>query len=820
MAQAQPATCPREMATEPRITCLLDQMTLDEKVSLLSGTGFSTQSLPRLGIPAMNFSDGPHGVRTDGNPPTTAFPVGISIAATFDPVLIQQMGAALGEEARAANKHVLLGPAINIQRFPLGGRNFEYFTEDPFLNGIIATAWVRGVQSEGVGASVKHFVANNQELNRMFSDSVIDERTLREIYLAGFETVVRNAHPWTIMASYNRLNGTYATENTYLLRDILKGEWGFDGLVMSDWGAVHSTVPVLNGGTDLEMPTAQYLAPFAAAAVQDKQVEQSAIDDSVKRLLRLEIRTGALDGRRPLGEIGSDGHLALARRVAEQSIVLLKNDRNLLPLSPNVRKIALIGPNVSPFTIQGSGSSQVSPTKVISLIDAIKSQLGPNVAVTYVAGVTNDYRIPQAGANLFSPDKTRAQTGLKLEYHNPSGKFTGSEIIAHPFDGSLFPNVAPPQHSNDHRVWTGVFWAATAGEYEFSVTGPGNTNLSIDGANVISPTSTLVPYALFGVNVPEHVGSIKLSPGPHDFRLQSIPGQGIALPSYLSVGVQPPVGSVAQAVAAAKAADVAVVVVGSSPIADTEGEDRANMDLYGQQNDLVAAVLAANPHTVVVLNTGGPVVLPWIDQAHALIEAFYPGQEGATALARILFGAADPSGRLPETFPLRLADNPTFTSYPNDRQAIYGEGVFVGYRWYDKRQMNVLFPFGHGLSYTSFSYDALRVPARSRTSTPFGVSLTVSNTGSRVGAEVVQLYIEPEDPPLPRPVRELKGIARVNLAPGTSETVDFQLSPRDFSYWDVVTHSWVAAPGKYRIEIGSSSRDIRASAEVTLTEGG
>ena len=819
MAQAQPNKCPREMATEPRITCLLNQMTLDEKASLLSGTGFSTQSLPRLGIPAMNFSDGPHGVRTDGNPPTTAFPVGIGVAATFDPVLIQQMGAALGEEARAANKHVLLGPAINIQRFPLGGRNFEYFTEDPYLNGVIAEAWVKGVQSEGVGASVKHFVANNQELNRAFSDSVIDERTLREIYLAGFERVVREAKPWTVMAAYNRINGTYATENSYLLRDILKGEWGFDGLAMSDWGAVHSTVPAINGGTDLEMPAAQYLAPFAAAAVENKQVEESTIDDSIRRLLRLEIRTGALDGRRPLGYIGNAAHLALAQRVAEQSIVLLKNDRNLLPLSPNIQKIALIGPNVEPFTIQGSGSSQVSPTRVVSLIDAIKSQLGPNIKLTYVAGCTNDYRIPQALAAMFSVDRTRSHTGLKLEYHDPAGRLTGSEIAANPFNASLFPNVAPDQHRNDRREWSGIFWASTTGVYKFSVTGPGSPELLIDGAEVLTPSSPQTPYALFGVSVPQRVGSITLAAGPHNFRLRHTPGQGVALPSFLSVGVQVPSGTIAQAVAAAKAADVAVVVIGSSPIADTEGEDRSSMDLYGQQNELVTAVLAANPNTVVVVNTGGPVTMPWVDQSHALIEAFYPGQEGATALARILFGASDPSGRLPETFPLRLADNPAFTSYPNDRQAIYGEGVFVGYRWYDKREMNVLFPFGYGLSYTSFAYSGLRLPAQSRNDTPLGVSVTIANTGSRIGAEVVQLYIAPEDPPLPRPVRELKGIARVNLAPGTSQTVTFQLTPRDFSYWDVVTHGWVAAPGKYRIEVGSSSRDIRASGDVTLTQG-
>jgi beta-glucosidase len=794
-------------------------MTLDDKASLLSGTGFSTAALPRLGIPAMNFSDGPHGVRTDGNPPMTAFPVGISIAATFSPDLIQQMGMVLGEEARGDDKHVLLGPAVNIQRFPLGGRNFEYFTEDPYLNGVIGAAWVKGVQSEGVGASVKHFVANNQELNRNFSNSVIDERTLHEIYLAGFEKIVRDAKPWTIMASYNRINGTYATENSALLRDVLKGDWGFDGLVMSDWGAVHSTAAVINGGTDLEMPTGQFLAPFAKDAVLTKQVEESTIDDAVRRLLRLAIRTGALDARHPVGTIGTPAHLAMAQKVAEQSIVLLKNDRNLLPLAANIHKLVLIGPNVLPFTIQGSGSSQVSPTRVVSLIDAIKAQAGTGVQITYVPGVPNDDRIPTADSSLFSVGKDRAQSGLKLQYLDQFGRSLSNEVESHPFDGALFPNVAPDKFKSAQRLLAGTFWADTAGEYKFGVTGPGEPTLSIDDSEVVSGNKNLVPYVLFDVNVPEHVGSVTLKPGPHNFRLQVLPGADIALPAYISVGVQRPVGSIAQAVAAAKAADQVVLVVGSSPFADTEGEDRASMELFGQQNAMVSAVLAANPKTVVVLNTGGPVTMPWVNQSHALIEAFYPGQEGATALARILFGAVNPSGRLPETFPLRLADNPAYTSYPNDREAIYGEGVFVGYRWYDKRQMDVLFPFGHGLSYTNFGYAGLKLPSQSRNDTPVSVSLTITNKGTREGAEVVQLYVAPENAPLPRPLRELKGIARVNLASGASQSVSFLLTPRDFSYWDVVTHKFVAAAGKYRIDVGASSRDIRQSGEITLAQG-
>ncbi len=820
IAQAAPVVkCGGELATESRINCLLRQMSLDEKASLLSGTGFSTMAIARLGIPAMNFSDGPHGVRTNGNLRTTAFPGGISIAATFNPDLILQAGAVLGEEARGADKHVLLGPAINIQRFPLGGRNFEYYTEDPYLDGVIGAAWVKGVQSEGVGASVKHFVANNQELNRIFSNSVIDERTLHEIYLAGFEKIVRDAKPWTIMASYNRVNGEYATANSYLLRDVLKGDWGFDGVVMSDWGAVHSTVGTLNAGTDLEMPTAKYLAPFVKDAVDNKQIEESTLNDAVRRILRLGIRTGAMDGRHPVGAIGTPAHLALAQRVAEQSMVLLKNDHNLLPLSGNIPKIVLIGPNISPMTIQGSGSSQVAPTRVIGLIDAIKAQLGPKSQVNYVPGVVNDDRIAPADNDWFSQDKDRKLPGLKLEYRDQGGKVMGSEILSHPFDGALFPNVAPDRYKNDQRVWSGYFWADRAGEYKFSVTGPGDAVLSIVGAEVVSNKKNPVAYELFGVKVPEHVGSVILKPGPHRFELHERPGAPIDLPPYLVVGVQRPVGSIAEAVAAARAADVAVVVVGSSPMADTEGMDRSDMELYGQQNALVAAVLAANPRTVVVLNTGGPVTLPWVDKCHALIEAFYPGQEGATALARVLFGAVNPSGRLPETFPLRLADNPAFTYYPNDRDAFYGEGVFVGYRWYDKRQMDVLFPFGYGLSYTKFGYDALKLPAQGRVDTPISVSVNVTNKGGREGAEVVQLYIAPEAAPVPRPVRELKGIARVDLAPGASQNVSFLLTPRDFSYWDVVTHKFVAAPGKYRIEVGSGSRDIRASGVVTLAAG-
>jgi beta-glucosidase len=816
---------------EARVDDLLGRMTLAEKVSLMAGAEpFALPAIERLGIPALRLSDGPTGVRSNTGEAATVFPVGVAMAATWNPALAKEVAAAIAREAQALGEQVILAPTINIVRTPVWGRNFETYSEDPFLAGQIAAGYVDGLQGEGIGASLKHYAANNQELNRMDTSAELDERTLREIYLAAFETVVKTANPWTVMASYNRLRGTFASENPYLLTDILKGEWGYDGVVVSDWGAAHSTAPAANAGLDLEMPgPPKWFGDKLLAAVEAGEVAPAQIDAAARRLIRLLLRCGVLDAAPPpKGELRSQRHRAIARAAAEEAMVLLKNDGELLPLDASAyRTLAVVGPNATALRFQGGGSSRVRPGRRPTPIDSLTTLLGEDVAIVHAEGGDPEPFPPAASRRLFSPDQARSAQGLTGEFFaSPDHSGAPSETRLERQFLIWLSALSPEGTRNRFQSlrWSGWFWPERDGVHEFSVRGDGPTRLTLDGRALIDETTAGVddPFDVFGYPTLRRMGSAELVAGrgyPIQIDYVWVPSRPGASFETLSLGLRQPTGTIAEAVAAVRGADAAIVFVGSASTTEAEGYDRADIDLPGEQNALVEAVLAANPDAVIVVNAGAPMTFPWIDKARAVLLTWLPGEEGPDAIADILFGRAAPSGRLPVSFPRRLEDNPAQPFYTGADKAPYGEGLFVGYRHYDRAGVAPLFAFGHGLTYGAFAYADLQAPPTARTDETIAVSLTLANTGERTAKETVQLYIRPFAPALVRPVKELKGFAKVSLAPGERRTVSLTLTPRDFAYYDPDKTAWVTDPGVYDLLVGASAADIRLERTLTLTAG-
>ncbi|TXR56083.1 glycoside hydrolase family 3 C-terminal domain-containing protein [Quadrisphaera setariae] len=678
---------------------VLASLTLEEKASLLDGSDFwHTQGLPERGVPAVMVTDGPHGLRkqpTDGDHlglggsvPATCFPPAAGLASSWDVDLLQRVGTALGEECRAEGVAVLLGPGVNMKRTPLCGRNFEYFSEDPLLAGDLAAALVRGVQGQGVGTSLKHFAANNQETHRMSVSAEVDERTLREVYLTAFERVVRDAQPWTVMCSYNRINGVYASQDPWLLTQVLRDEWGFTGLVVSDWGAVDDRPTGVAAGLDLEMPSSSGASTAKVlAAVREGRLSEDDVDRAARRVLALVAKSqpGLADPR----SYDAAAHHALAREAAQRSAVLLKNDpvpspagtsARLLPLDAAAAGVvAVVGEMARTPRYQGAGSSQVVPTQLDDALTALRGGLGGASEVRFAAG--------------------------------------------YPLEGS-------------------------------------------DSADAASDALT------------------------------------------------------GEAVEAARGADVVLVFLGLPGSYESEGFDREHLDLPAEQLSLLEAVLAVNERVVVVLSNGSAVRLhPWADRVPALLEGWLLGQAGGSAVADLLLGVVSPSGKLAETLPLHLEDTPAFTGFPGEGGVVrYGEGVFIGYRWYDTRRAPVAFPFGHGLTYTTFGYADLSVEVTgSGADAGLRVALTVTNTGDRAAAEVVQVYVSDPQAEVARPDSELKAFARVELEPGQSRTVSFELDARALSYWSPVQRRWVVEGGAFEVRVGSSSRDVRLRETVHVT---
>ena len=660
------------------IKSIISKMTLEEKAALCTGaSNWSTTPVERLGIPEMIVSDGPHGVRRVADVrsmgqkslPATCFPTASCTASTWDVDLIKQMGIALAEECIALNVDVLLGPGVNMKRSPLNGRNFEYFSEDPFLAGELAANFINGIQSKGVGTSLKHYAANNQEFQRFSISAEIDERTLREIYLPAFEKAVKQAQPWTVMCSYNKVNGTFASEHHQLLTEILKEEWGFEGLVVSDWGAVRNRVSALKAGLDWEMPGPQDLRVKAVVeAVRSGDLSESTLDESVRRILRIVFK--AKETAKGNGTFDVDAHHELASKIATEGVVLLKND-GLLPLKDH-QHIAVIGRSAETAHFQGGGSSHINPTKVAMPYKELQAR-AENAELTYAEGYPTDNSFQQ--------------------------------------------------------------------------------------------------------------------------------------------------GMIDDAVKLAQSADVALLYIALPTFKESEGYDRHDLDLTLQQIALIKAVSKAQPKTVVVLNNGAPVAMSeWIDDVSAVLEGWMMGQAGGAALADILFGRVNPSGKLAETFPLKLTDTPSHINWPGGAGKVhYGEGIFIGYRYYDAKEIPVLFPFGHGLSYTTFEYSNAKVSSNNfKDVDGLTISVDVKNTGKLAGKETVQVYVHDQKSDLIRPVKELKGFAKVELQPGETKTVSIHLDFRAFAYYHPEHKQWITEDGGFDILIGSSSADIRSRLTTTL----
>lgn len=803
---------------EKRVEDLLGRMTLEEKLTMLGGTGFTTQPIARLGLPAMAMADAGQGVRGGADTtkgPATAFPAGVTMASTWDTNLITRVGRAIGVEARnkGTGVQVLLGPALNIHRTPLGGRNGEYMSEDPYLVARLAVSYIEGMQATGVSSCEKHYACNNQEEDRNGVDVKVSERALREIYLPAFEAGVKEAKVWCIMSSYNLVNGHHSTANNYLLTDVAKKGWGFDGLIMSDWGGVHQADAV-QYGNDLEMPTAKNMTVSnLQSALASGKVTEAAVDDSVRRILRTIIRVGLLDG--PMTQdhlqVNSQGHDELAYEVATKGIVLLKNDHRILPLDQEkIKSIALIGEPAKKLQVGALGSPRVVPLKTTELIDALNDRAGGKIRVRFAVGAETGDVVPSSAVTL--PDDPSAH-GFHAEYfRNPnlSGKpalvRTDSEINLEGEDAPA-PGIRPGQFS---VRWTANLSVPTTGSYDLSFTGDDGFRVFLDDKPLMELWEKHAPTT--------RTNEVQLTAGKnYALRVEFFQnGGGYMARLAWKHGGQP---NYAEAINAAKSSDVAIVCV-STMGTEGEGHDRPSMDLPDDQSGLIRAVAAANHHTIVVLNNGTPVTMSdWLKSVPSVIEAWFPGQEGGAAIADILFGKINPSGKLPDTLAAKRSDYPDFGNYPGtDHVVNYTEGIYVGYRHFDKDKIQPLFPFGYGLSYTTFKYKDLEFSSHALA--PDGtvtVRANITNTGKRSGEEVVQLYVRDLKPAIDRPIRELKGFAKVSLQPGETRPVEFTIKPRDLAYFDTPGAQWKANAGDYEIELATSSRDIRLHGALHLS---
>ncbi len=808
-----------------RISDMLAALTLDEKISLMSGRDFWTlPAIERLGIPSLRMSDGPTGLRSVNSDPATVFPVGTALAASFNPALVSEVSAAIGREAIAHGVDVLLAPGINIQRTPLGGRNFEYYSEDAVLAGAIGVAYVNGVQSEGVGTSVKHFAANNQEHRRMDGSSDVGERVLREVYLPAFEQVVREAGPWTVMSAYNRINGVFCSQNDWLLNGVLKGEWGFDGVVVSDWGAAKDTAGCATGGLDLEMPgPARAFGGALKAALEAGEVSQAVIDDHALRVLRLIERCGLLEGNPKIARAEGHGpaHRDLARKAAAEAMVLLKNEGGVLPLT-DAGSVAVIGALADYPAIQGGGSSQVTPERIVSPLDGLRQRLGNRAKIIFERGIDTEPRIPTMNPRLLATGA--GEPGLAARYY-ASPDFTGAPVFEQV--ETWFAKLgfgAEAQSEGDAAFsaqWSGVLRPRFTGRHDFEIL---HSNpevwLGVDGTLLVGEATPRETEMLFMIlPLSRRQASVELEAGreyPIHIRYAQPAAGSIRAFNIFEIKLREPAPEREAAIAAAREAELALVFVGPGTTAETEGMDRASMRLPDEQNALVEAIAAANANTVVCVNSGGPEEMPWADKVKAIVQCWLPGQEGGHAIADVLTGAVNPSGKLPVTFPRRYEDNSSFLHYPGGSHVHYGEGLFVGYRHHDALGIDPLFAFGHGLSYTSFALSDLEAPDLAKAGADFTVTCNLTNTGQRMGAEVVQLYLEHLDPAETMPMRQLKAFAKQQLAPGEQTRVALTVPARAFAWYDVDAGQWTVNPGHYRLHIGTSSRKLPVVHDIEI----
>ncbi|MFF3604709.1 beta-glucosidase [Streptomyces sp. NPDC002463] len=798
------------------VEAALGKLGLDAKTRLLAGQDmWSLPALPEIGLKSLVMSDGPigvRGVRWTADDPSVALPSPTALAATWDPALARRAGRLLAQEARRKGVHVLLAPTVNLHRTPLGGRHFEAYSEDPYLTGAIGTGYVQGVQDGGVGTTVKHFVANDAETDRFTVDNRIAPRPLRELYLAPFEAIVRNAHPWGIMTAYNQVNGVTMTEHHELVNEVLRGEWGFDGYNVSDWMAARSTTADIAGGLDVAMPGPDTVyGPALAAAVRAGEVEESAVDTAVRNVLRLAARVGALEGAPPVvteHPAAIDGD-ALAREIAHRGFVLVRNENGALPLKNAT--VALSGAAARDARVLGGGSAQVFPDHVVSPLDGLTAAL-PDGALAFTVGADPSEELAPADQGFTLRARCRDASGTVIgEGSLPNGQvqWIGDDLPA----GVTHEALASIEV-------IGTFTPRESGEHAFGTRGLGAFALTVAGETVYEGTQALGPEtdpfeAFFGS--PVERGKVALTAGETvEVSLLHTLDKEFAAPlpavMFSFVHLAPrrdPDELIAEAVEAARAADTAVVVVATTERVESEGFDRKDLVLPGRQDDLVRAVAAVNPNTVVVVNAGSPVELPWREDVAAILLSWFPGQEGGAALADVLTGAEEPGGRLPTTWPVTLADAPVTEVTPTDGELRYSEGVFIGYRAWDKAGTVPAYPFGHGLGYTTWSYDTL-------TATPDTVTVRITNTGDRPGRETVQIYLAPVADRVERPARWLAAFANVEVAPGESVETEIALPRRAFEIWDEEKNDWTLVTGAYEVVAAHSLTDGRLTTTLEV----
>ena len=806
---------PLTPAIEARAESMLKQLSLEEKIDLIGGINdFYIREIKHIGLPALKMADGPFGVRNYG-PSTTLG--GMGLAATWDPELARRVGAVIGQDARARGVHFMLGPGVNISRSPLCGRNFEYFGEDPFLAARTAIGYIEGMQSQGVSATIKHYMGNNQEFLRHDADVIIDERTMREIYLPSFEAAVKEAHVGAIMDSYNLINGEHASQNGFINNQIAKKDWGFEGIIMSDWDSTYDGIGAANGGLDLEMPSGKFMnRATLLPAVKSGKVSEAVIDDKVRRILRTAIRFGWLDRDQtdlsvPLLNAKGD---EVALEAARSAMVLLKNDNNLLPLDKKqIKSIAVIGPDAYPANVVGGGSAGVRPFTSISYLEGLSSYLRNAATVYYERGIPTLGEM--ADATSFTTDQAGKNAGIAAELFNnadlkgePAVRRTDAHVNA---ERSLGDGLNQNEVSGR---WTGYFTPPATGDYLVFVNGPGEeggVRLYIDDKLLIDNWD-LVKARVTQIRLP-------LTAEAHKVRFEYFAHYTWGGPLVKLGIIRPEAMISANAKALAARSDAVVVAAGFDPDIESEGGDRG-FQLPPAQDELINQMAAANKKTIVVITSGGAVDMnAWLDHVPALFEGWFAGQDGGKALAQLLFGDYSPSGKLPVTFERRWEDNAAHDIYypqAGEKKTPYTEGIFTGYRHVDKAGVKPQFPFGYGLSYTTFAYKNLSVsPAKVSGDQPVTVTFDVTNTGKHEGAEVAEVYVGEEHSSVPRPVKELKGFSKVFLKPGESKRVTVKLDRRSFSYFDEKKHDWTADAAEFNILVGRSSAQIELTGKLT-----
>jgi beta-glucosidase len=809
-----------------KVDSLLKQLKLDEKIQLLGGTGFTTKPIPRLGIPALKMSDGPLGILTTEfkkpHWPATAFPSGTALAASWDTSLIYDEGAAIGEESRAEGQDMVLGPNVNIARNPKAGRTFEGFGEDPFLTSRMGVNYIKGMQAQGIAATVKHFAIYTEEYHRMYINSKINPLAMHEIYFPAFKAAVQQAHTLALMSSYNKINGTFASENHHLLTDILRKKWGYKNLVVSDWGGVHSTLPTETSGEDLEMPTGKYLnADSIKPLLASEKLDTTQINRQVRHILRVIVSLGLMEHphRKDSTLIDNDKQRKLARKASREGIVLLENSKSLLPLDlSGVDTVTVMGPGAK-RVLRGGGSSMVPQPNQISPWQALKKRIGDKVVLQYISGVMTDLETPALSGKQLHTNFHGGQPGLKAEYFANSnfketpvvtrvdtavdlGKGFGSSssmgsILSKP--DSIFKNGFSIR-------WTGSVQVPASGNYVISISDNNGMRFFLNHKKVM--------HAERGFGVAPHHYKVHLKAGKkYPVRLDyyyhgfSLPRIKLSMPHSNKNLIQ-------KSVKAAKSSDLVLAFVGYNYHQVSEGHDIKSLHLPDGQDQLLNAVTKANPNTVVTVYAGEPVVMtPWNKQAGALVFGWFGGEEAGNAITDVLLGKYNPGGKLPITFPKKWSDSPAAKFYKkSDSTAIHQEGIYVGYRYFDKHHIKPEYPFGYGLSYTTFSFSNIKA---TKQDSSVVVTFTVKNTGNRAGHEVSQVYIHKNNSSVKRAPHALKGFKRVKLSSGQTKKVSIKIPRKAFAHYDTDQKKRVVEPGTYKILVGSSSRNLPLKASIS-----